>query len=124
MEVFMSISDEIAAKLQEKLGYDAPDDDGALFKELSKGKIWLYFGKENNGGPWMGFWIEKTAGEALRKNLTTELNNMVMGKNCGDLTDDGVFVYYDIVSSNNSVVDWVVSAMEELERRAKWEIDR
>jgi hypothetical protein len=120
----LSVSNEISSKLREILKFDATNDDGAMYKVCAEGKIWLYFGKMNKGGPWLGFWIDKSAGKKIRKKLKTELKNTVMGKNCRKLKDDGKYVYYEIILSSNSAVDWVVSVMNELERRTKWVIEQ
>ncbi|GMO70439.1 MAG: hypothetical protein Ta2A_19030 [Treponemataceae bacterium] len=121
----MSLSDEVYTALNAKLGYapDPADDTSATYKPLVPGKIFLYFGKESEGeGPWLGFWVHSEVSKYLRDCLKVELHNIAATTNkVSDIYDDDVWVYGTIITGT---VDWIVSTMEELERRAKFEIDK
>lgn len=128
----MKIDTKILRALQERLGYeDDPNDQGWTPKPLIANKIFLYFVKERDGhGPNIGYWMKGDVNDGLRKNLTVELNNVVSGNRCSRAKEDhydedggGWWIYCDITVINDSIVDWLVTAMEEVERRALFTIN-
>jgi hypothetical protein len=124
----MSVSDKIFRTL-EKAGFEV-DDDGRLYKALIPNKIALYFEKESDaGGPYLGIWMVQSISSTKRNNLKVELHNIALGKNCSDVCDEtdgdgGYWIWCEVTALNDSILDWIVSTMEELERRALFEINK
>jgi hypothetical protein len=124
------IQNEIQNALNSKLGFEPdPKDPLASYKDLVSDKIRLYFAKARDGhGPVVGYWIKDEINDTLRKNLTVELNNVVPCKYCNNPQENeeagGWWIWCYITALNESVVDWIVIAMEEVERRALFMINK
>jgi hypothetical protein len=125
----MSLSDKICkALIKNGFDYDPPENAHLIYKGLANG-VALYFEKEGDeGGPWMGFWVEGSVNSTLRDNLKTELHNTATGSKCGEtgeLPEDGGFwIYCPIIATDDSIVDWIVSTLEEVGRRALFMINK
>ena len=131
----MSISDKICRKLL-KVGfeYDPPENTFVVYKALESGgeatMVMLYFSDDDGKGKLdFGFWIDGSVNKTLRNNLKVELHNVAVGNKCSDpeeVSDDegGFWVFCTITVINDSIVDWVKSTMEELERRAMFIINK
>ncbi|MDR1867111.1 MAG: hypothetical protein LBQ77_02450 [Treponema sp.] len=127
----MSVSGKILSALKTKLDFEKDRDGAMMWKELIP-DISLFFQKENTrgdeGGPFVGFWIGDAISTTLRDNLKVELHNCFTGQKCSDVSivkdEDGFWVACTITVLSDSVVDWIVTATEELERRAVFMINR
>lgn len=130
----MSLSDKIIKELK-KIGFepDPPDNTFVVYKGLDSDGEWtnvsLYFSDDDGKGKLdFGFWVEETVDETLRENLKVELNNVALGNKCGkpkeEEAEGGFWVYCTLTAKNDSVVEWLISAMEELERRAMFMINK
>jgi hypothetical protein len=128
----MNIDTKIQNALNSKLGFESdPDDPPVSYKGLVPDKISLYFVKERDGhGPLIGYWIKGEVNDTLRKNLTVEMHNVVIGSYCNnpkeEYDEEGGcwWIWCDVTASNESVVDWLITAMEEVERRALFMINK
>jgi hypothetical protein len=124
----LSLSDKICSALEQKgFEYDPPENTNVIYKGLANG-VSLYFEKENDsGGPWMGLWVDASVSAHLRGNLKVEFHNATFGGKCGEtkeLPDEGGFwIYCPITAVNNSIVDWIISTLEEVGRRILFAID-
>jgi hypothetical protein len=128
----MKVDTKIQNALNSSLRFESdPEDPPASYKGVVPGKISLFFVKERDGhGPQIGYWIKGEVNDTLRKNLTVELNNAVSGKYCNnpkeeyDEEEGCWWIWCEVTASNESVVDWLVTAMEEVERRALFMINK
>jgi hypothetical protein len=68
--------------------------------------------------------------KTLRNNLKVEFGNTLVGNRnkCGDIdespSDNDIWIYCALVDTDDSIIDWVVTIMEEIERRALFAINR
>jgi hypothetical protein len=127
----MSISDKIFSVL-EKNGFERDSENPFVtYKGLESGGEWtncsLYF-CDDEGKFDFGFWLESSVNQTLRNNLRVELHNVVDVNKCSDATvspdEGGAWVYCTLNITNESIVDWLKSTMEELERRALFMINK
>jgi hypothetical protein len=122
------VTEEIAKKLQEQLGFGEKQcEDGLYWKYLTANNIGLYFGDfENRGVMVIGIYAKGKVNTILIDNLTIEFYNCISNKYCDVpiLEKDGnnYDIHADISLINASTVDWAVSAIGELERRANFTI--
>jgi hypothetical protein len=133
-DIFMAVSDKIFRAL-EKAGFehDPPEDTSTIYKGLVSGGEWtnvsLYCWKDDdNGRVDFGYFVDKSVDRTLRSNLRVELHNVAGVSKCSDAAessdDAGFWVYSTLTIINDSIVDWVKSTMEELERRALFTINK
>lgn len=121
---------EIAKELHKQLGFgNKPDENGLYWKGLAADKMSLYFGDwKGNGTMVIGIYAEGKVSATLMDNLKVEFHNCISGKYCGDpildKDDYSYDIHVDISLVNDSTLDWAVSAIGELERRANFTLTR
>ena len=130
----MAVNDKIFRTLEKAgFGYDPPEDTSTIYKGLVSGGEWtnvsLYCWKDDaNGRLDFGFFVGKSVDRTLRSNLRVELHNVAGVNKCSDAAessdDDGFWVYCTLTVINSSIIDWIKSTMEELERRAMFMINK
>jgi hypothetical protein len=116
----MSVSELAVEELNSKQGYAYENDDTtATFKEIVPGKIWFYFGKEDeNGGPYYGFWAEDTVSDAVKHNLRVVLGGFVF-QNDGDVEEEGPVIYRTMEITSEAgeatIAKGIIAKMKKLE---------
>jgi hypothetical protein len=126
----MSASDKIYNALG-KNGFEPdPDDPPATYKSLVPDKIYLYFVKERDGNaPQLGYLVSKVVNSTLRKNLKIEFSNCLVGTGkCSEVQESAedengnFWIWCDITVLNDSIVDWILTMLNQVESRALFTI--
>jgi hypothetical protein len=122
----MAFSDQLLESLKEEHGFVSSDAGESYCEKPVTKKLAVFFEKADadSDGPFVGYRIEMEGNENLRKNLKTELHNVLVNKTSGDINDDGVFAYYPMMVANNAHVEQVIAILAELERRARFAIEK
>jgi hypothetical protein len=108
----MGIGEKVAEELNSKHGYAYENnDETATYKEVVPGKIWFYFGKEDeDGGPYYGYWAENVS-DATRHNLSAALSDFSF-QDDGETEDNGAQIYRTVdLSKSSSGEDTLVRGM-------------
>ena len=108
----MSIGETVVEELNSKHGYAYENnDETATYKEVVPGKIWFYFGKEDeDGGPYYGYWAENVS-DVTRHNLSVALS-AVSFQDDGETEDNEAQIYRTVdLSKSSSGEDTLVRGM-------------